>query len=66
MIIYYSGSCGLCRRKPNAEPEDILKEQANVMLSYYLITTGGQDQDKRWPAIVKARRQAVKKVKATL
>lgn len=58
MILYYSGSGGLLKgRGPIAEPEGVLKDRATIMLSFYLISTGQQNQDKRFPLIHKARRR---------
>jgi len=61
VIIFYSGSCGITKgvKRPRvySEPETILRERANVMLSYYLITTDGQDQHERFPLIAAARRK---------
>ncbi len=57
MIIYYSGSnAHTVKGKVHDEPEQILKDRANIMLSYYLIRTDGQKQHLRFPKVVKARR----------
>ncbi len=58
MIIYYSGSCGALPGKILAgEPETILRERANVMMSFCLIKNKQQEQNIRFPLLVKCRRK---------
>lgn len=55
-ILYYSGSAGfLTGGIPAGEPEVVLGDDANIMLSYHLITIKKQDQHSRFPQILKAR-----------
>lgn len=57
MIIYYSGSCGsLPGGALVAEPESVLGDKANVMLSFYLIKFRKQEQHKRFRNVLRARR----------
>ncbi len=64
MIIYYSGSC--CTHVPSleqahpGEPETVLGDNANVMLSYFLITNQGVKQHQRWPKILNERKRRPK------
>lgn len=56
--MYYSGSAGAIKgRKLVAEPELVLGDKANIMLSYHLITKKQQDQHLRWPEIKRVRKQ---------
>lgn len=58
MIIYYSGSCGVSAgRGLVAEPEIVLGDKANIMLSYGLLCKKRQDQHKRLPLIREARKR---------
>lgn len=60
MIIFYSGSCGALKDRVLAgEPEVVFEEKSNVMLPYFLIVSGGQDQDLRFPLLAKQRKQNV-------
>lgn len=53
MILYYSGSLGDAKN----EPEDILRDNANIMLSYWLISVRQQGQHIRFPKVLKARQK---------
>jgi hypothetical protein len=56
VVLYYSGSCGSSKGAGLvSEPEDVLRERAAIMLSYYLITNREQEQDKRMPRLVEGR-----------
>lgn len=62
MRIYYSGSAGIVKGKRLvAEPEVVLKDKANVMLSFALISGKDQDQHRRWPTILAARKSKQRK-----
>lgn len=57
MVLFYSGSCGSLKGVGRvAEPEVVLRERATIMLSYALIRAGQQEQHKRFPLIVRAKR----------
>lgn len=58
MVIFFSGSCGLLAGGvPAGEPETVFRErECNLMLSYYLITHGDQQQDQRLPVVVARQR----------
>lgn len=56
MMIFYSGSAGHKGDERN-EPEHVLKDEANIMLSYWLITARQQEQHWRFPSILTARQQ---------
>lgn len=72
MVIFYSGTAiGVTRFA--GEPEDVWKEKANFMLSYFLITDPTHaygDQDLRFNRLLKVRSKGkaefikIKKVKA--
>lgn len=56
MIIFYSGSS--CDTRPTfgwSEPEAVLGIRADLMMSYYLITTQGVKQHLRFPRYLKLR-----------
>lgn len=54
MIIYYSGSCGATRGgAPYCEPEHF---KLPLMLSYFLISTKQQVQNRRFTALKEARK----------
>lgn len=57
MILFHSGSATWSKRSPPSEPENVLKEKANVMLSYFLILKKGQMQDRRLPNLIKLRKR---------
>lgn len=60
--MYYSGSAGIVKGKRLvAEPEIVLKDSANVMLSFSLITNHNQDQHLRWPTILAVRKSKQRK-----
>jgi hypothetical protein len=59
MIMYYSGSCGSVAGGGRiAEP--ILGDKATLMLSFYLIREGMQEQDKRFNEILIEREKRAK------
>jgi hypothetical protein len=61
MIMYYSGSCGSVAGGGRiAEPEHILGDKATLMLSFYLIREGMQEQDKRFNEILIEREKRAK------
>ena len=57
-IIFYSGSAGAIKGGSlPGEPEYVLKDDANIMLSYFLISEKNQDQHRRIPKIMEGRKK---------
>jgi hypothetical protein len=62
--IYFSGSCGsTVGRRLIGEPEYVLGDSCNLMLSFQLISTCMQEQHVRWQNILRERRKRWEKSK---
>lgn len=59
MIFFFSGSATI----QAGEPECVFGNEANIMLSYHLITTNQQTQHIRFPRIVNSRKAQQKEKK---